>query len=116
VAQHAWWFSQCFAVQDELVRPYVWSPASVEGMRDDHAFITFSYEYMSTNPKFDKLTDFRNFPKQYIYNYTKDQHYVDNKEKLYSQRHAVRKIQKTMIYNDGSKLTWTDDIMDDVVL
>lgn len=126
VAQLAWWFSQCFAVQDELVRPYVWSPASVEGMRDDdhkvfrffydHAFITFSYEYMSTNPVFDKLTDFRDFPKQYIYNYTKDQHYVDNKEKLYSQRHAVRKIQKTMIYNDGSKLTWTDDITDIVVI
>ena len=126
VAQLAWWFSQCFAVQDELVRPYVWSPASCAGMRDDdhkvfrffydHEFITFSYEYMSTNPKFDKLTEFRNYPKNYIFEFTKDQSYVDNKEKLYSQRHAVRVIQKTIIYNDGTKITSTDDIKDIIVI
>ena len=126
VSQLAWWFSQAFAVQDELVRPYVWSSADVSGIKDDdhkvfrffydHEFITYSYEYMSTNPKFDRFTDYRNFPKQYIYQFTNDIHYVNNKEKLYSQRHAVRTVLKTAIYNDGTKMTWTSNPEDTITL
>jgi hypothetical protein len=122
VAQLAWWFSQAFAGQDELVRPYVWSDVDVAGIADDdhkvfrffydREFATYSFELMSTNPTFKSSSDFRNFPKQYIFDYTKDAFYVKNKEKLYSQKHTVRVMQKTIIYKQDGVFKYTDDITD----
>jgi len=126
VSQLAWWFSQAFAGQDELVRPYVWSDYDVTGIDNDdhkvfrfyydHEFATYSFEYMSTNPTFKSTSDFRDFPKRYIFDFTKDEAYVKNKEKLYSQKHTVRTMQKTIIYKQDGQFKSTDDITDLIII
>lgn len=108
--QLSWWGSQCFAYQDELVRHYMWSDAEPKDLwKQDKVFkffnddllTAYSYEYMSTKPKIISFSDSRTYPRQYIFNYTKDVNYL-NKLKFYSQKSILRYIRKTVIYDDGS--------------
>lgn len=111
--QLAWWQSQCFAYQDELVRPYIWSDAEpIDVWKQDKVFkffydselTRFSYEYMSTNPVFKTFKETRTLPKEYIFNYTNDRSYLESKSKTPSQRHILRHIRKTVVYDGGSYL------------
>jgi hypothetical protein len=109
LCQLGWWFGQCFEMQNTMCRPYFWSDTvdlsllatdqKVFRFFMDGLWDSFSYEYMSTNPKYTTLDSLRNFPKKYIVNYTGDQSYL-NKEKILSQK-LISKLQyKTRIYAD----------------
>lgn len=111
LAQLQWWLSQCFCYQDELVRPYRWSTTTdIDSMSGDSKVFrffyddlitTFSYEYMSTNPKLTNFEDCRLFPKQYIANHMNNDS-IFSKPKVYSQRLTLRTVNKTSIYvKDG---------------
>lgn len=108
--QLIWWHSQCFAFQDEFARPYYWSnavPVNINSQNKvfkffyDPSIITYSYEYMSTNPKIDSFTESRILPKDYISNFTGNDHY-DQKIKLFSQRQVPKIMKKSVIYENGS--------------
>lgn len=109
VTQLYWWLGQCFFNQKDICYPYVWSSCNdLSGMSKfdqvyrfffDPAFITYSFEYMSTNPIYTSVRDLRLFPKQYIVDYTKHTSYL-NKTKAMSQRSTIRKFYKSTIYSD----------------
>lgn len=106
VNQIAWWMCQCYVYQFEIVKPYIWSNTNdLSGLDNDSKvfrffyddlFTTFSYEYMSTNPKITGYEDTRKFPKLYAFNHFKDDAIL-SKVKIYSQRFINRYIQKTSI-------------------
>jgi hypothetical protein len=116
--QFFWWISQCFSHQDNLILPYVWS--SIKDISEigtnnkvfrffyDELFTTFSYEYMSTNPKYVNFSETRILPKKYIVNHFGDKTYMD-KKKQFSQRKTVRILHKTSMYFDGKETVSTLD-------
>lgn len=111
INQYIWWLNQCFSYQDELVRYYVWSstkdiqtiPTDDKVFRFfyDDLFSTFSFEYMSTNPHYNTVKELKNWPKKYIYNFTKDDSYL-NKEKICSQKMIPRKLQKNSLFVENN--------------
>lgn len=106
INQFAWWFSQCFIVQFELTKPYVWSSTTDLSGLDNESKVfrffyndkitTYSYEYMSTNPEIQCYEDSRVFPKMYSYNHFGDRAILD-KPKVYSQKFINKMVQKTQI-------------------
>jgi hypothetical protein len=114
INQLVWWYSQCFAYQDELVRPYVWSSLeNIDTMPTDQKVYrffysdiinTFSYEYMSTNPTINSYEQGKQWFKEYIVNHTRDDSYY-SKTKIFSQRFSLKFINKSQIWI-------TDDIFE----
>lgn len=111
VNQLVWWVNQCFSYQEPLIKPYIWSSVTdmstmltnekVFSFFSDDLMTAFSYEYMSTNPVYEKPADLRRIIKQFIFNYTNDVSYL-TKEKVYSQRLTLRNLYKNIIYlEDG---------------
>jgi hypothetical protein len=107
VHQFVWWINQCYALQDELVKPYYWSNTQdfseistqnkVFRFFNDPEFITFSYELMSTNPKHRTYEDCKLWSKKYILNHFGDEEYLW-KPKVFSQRLTLRTVEKSQIY------------------
>lgn len=117
VNQSYWWLAQCFTHQGEMCYPYAWS--SVEDLSDltgfnkvyrfflHPEFMTFGFEYMSTNPYYVRLADCRRYTKEYIVRHTGHSYYLA-KEKIFSQRLSIRRWHKTVVYADlthDNKLT-----------
>jgi hypothetical protein len=109
--QFVWWANQCYAFQDDLVKPWYWSKTTdfteiatqnkVFRFFYDDAFVSFTYEYMSTNPKYKNYHDCKAWARQFIFNHFKDPSYLD-KQKIYSQRLTMRLVEKSQIYiQDG---------------
>jgi hypothetical protein len=109
--QIEWWFHNAMCVQADLLKPWFWSSntditaaannSKVYRFFYHEAFMTFSFEYMSTCPIFEKIDDVRLWPKKYIIDYTKDDAFL-NKKKTWSQRLSMRLIYKTEIRSDYS--------------
>jgi len=109
--QLVWWFNQCFALQNKICNPYVWSNASDLSELDSHKKVyrfymdpiwsTFSYEYMSTNPKYTNLDSLRSYPKKYIMNYTGNLNYLRTPIVL-DEKILYKAQTKTQIYADLS--------------
>jgi len=109
VCQLYWWVGQCLEMQATMCRPYFWS--HTDNLSDiatnqkvyrffmDDLWNTFSFEYMSTNPTYNQVNSIRDFPRQYIVNYTGDSSYL-NKSKVLSQKLVYRNMPKTRIYAD----------------
>lgn len=109
VNQLYWWLGQCFTHQGEMCYPYAWS--SLEDMSDlatfnklyrfflHPEFMTYGFEYMSTNPQYTRLVDLRNFTKEYIVQHTGHRYYMA-KNKMMSQRVTIRPWFKSSIYED----------------
>lgn len=107
VNQFLWWINQAYVYQIDLVRPYIWSSSNnytdignnnkVFRFFYDDLITTYAYEYMSTNPVYHTYDSLRNFPKEYIFNYTQDQSYLQ-KPKVYSQRLTLRSVYKSHIF------------------
>jgi hypothetical protein len=107
INQLAWWVAQCYSLQDEVVRPYIWSSCTdfselqtnnkVFRFFDQPDLVTFSYEYMSTNPQHKTYEDCKLWSKKYILNHFGDEEYMW-KPKVYSQRLTLRTVQKSQIY------------------
>lgn len=111
IGQLVWWVAQCYALQEELVRPYYWSNTSnlselstqnkVFRFFNDPELVTYSYEYMSTNPNLKTYEDCKIWSKKYILDVFGDENYMW-KPKVYSQRLTLREVQKSQIYmHDG---------------
>jgi hypothetical protein len=107
VAQLYWWLGQCFTHQGEMCYPFAWSQVDTSQLATfdrlfrfflHPKFMTFGFEYMSTNPKYTNLRDMRTFFKDYIINYTGHEQYR-NKQKIGSQRTLARKWHKSAIYS-----------------
>lgn len=110
-AQLQWWIIQCYCYQIDIARQYFWSTTSdfstmagdtkVFRFFYDDLITTFSYEYMSTNPRIESFEDCRTFPKKYIANHMGNDS-IFSKPKVYSQRLTLRTVNKTSIYiEDG---------------
>jgi hypothetical protein len=111
INQAYWWIGQAFVHQGEMCYPFIWS--SVSDLSElptfnkvfrfflDDLFNTFTFEYMSTNPYYTDYNSVRQFPREYIVDYTKDQSYL-KKVKVFSQKLTLRRIQKTRVYEDLS--------------
>lgn len=109
VNQMYWWVGQCFVHQSDMCCPYLWSKISdlseigtfnkVFRFFFDPKFITFSYEYMSTNPYFTGYNSVRQWPREYIVDYTGHYSYL-NKMKVFSQQLLFKRRYKTRIYED----------------
>ena len=107
IGQLVWWVNQCYALQDDLVKPYYWSNTQdfseiasqnkVFRFFNDPEFVTFSYELMSTNPKHKTYEDCKLWSKKYILNHFGDEEYLW-KPKVYSQRLTLRTVEKSQIY------------------
>lgn len=116
IGQLFWWFNQCFSLQSDIVLPYIWSTTDdfssisnndkVFKFFYDEMITTYSYEYMSTNPRLVHFEDGRQFLKDYIVNQTKKEYFY-NKTKIYSQRQTLRTVQKTRIYLEDD-IIWHD--------
>lgn len=114
VNQMFWWIGQAFVHQSEMCRPYMWSDAQdlselasfnkIYRFFLDHRFMTFSFEYMSTNPFCTNYNSVRQLPREYIFNHTRHTSYL-NKIKVFSQKFLFRGTFKTRIYED---LTWVN--------
>ena len=111
VNQYVWWINQCYSYHEPLIKPYIWSStddysklftnSKVFNFFNDDLMTAFSYEYMSTNPRYEHADDLKNFIKEYTCNYTKDTDYL-TKPKVYSQRLSLRSLYKNVIYlEDG---------------
>lgn len=112
VNQFLWWINQAYVCQIDLVRPYIWS--SINDYNDignnnkvfrffyDDLITTYSYEYMSTDPVHNNYNSLRKFPKDYIFDYTQDQSYLQ-KPKIYSQRLTLRYTYKSEIYIENGQ-------------
>jgi len=108
VSQLYWWLGQCFTHQGEMCYPFAWSKVDTSELATFNRlfrfflhpeFMTFSFEYMSTNPVYKNLSDMRRFYKNYIIDYTGHEYYR-NKNKVGSQRVVVRNWHKSAIYDD----------------
>lgn len=109
VNQLYWWLGQCFTHQGEMCYPFAWT--SMQDLSQlatfdklyrfflHPNFMTYGFEFMSTNPKFTKIVDLRNFTKEYIVRHTGHSYYMA-KNKMMSQRTTVRPWFKTAIYSD----------------
>lgn len=105
--QLVWWVNQCYASQHELTQPYFWSKQTdLSGLDNDSKvfrffynpkFVTYSYEYMSTNPVYNTYKSARQFPKEYIFNHFNNES-IMSKGKVYSQRLISRIVYKTQIW------------------
>ena len=112
INQLFWWTANSLTgVQDDLFRPWYWSTAAkiedaitqnkIFRFFYDAAMMTFSFEYMSTNPVYHNYIDNKTWQKKYIVNSTNDISYM-NKQKIFSQRLSLRHVFKTSIYiEDG---------------
>lgn len=112
VNQAYWWIGQAFVHQGEMHYPFVWS--NIQDLSEvptfnkvyrfflSQPFMTFSFEYASVDPYYTDFNSVRQFPKEYIVDYTKHDSYL-NKIKIFSQRLLWRQICKTRVYEDG---TW----------
>ena len=69
----------------------------------DDALMTFSFEYMSTNPEYHTYIDNKLWFKRYIVNSTGDEYYL-NKQKIFSQRMSLRHVFKTQIYYENDMI------------
>jgi hypothetical protein len=58
---------------------------------------------MSTDPVHNNYDSLREFPKDYIVNYTQDYSYL-HKSKIYSQRLTLRNTYKSEIYIENDKI------------
>ena len=67
----------------------------------DPEWFTFSYEYMSTNPKYTNLDSLQNYPKKYITDYTGNTNYLKTPIIL-DERILYKSQTKTRIYSDLS--------------
>lgn len=115
VNQLYWWIGQCFVHQGEMCYPFNWSATTdmselatnnkVYRFFLDDLFTTFSFEYMSTNPRYTTYNSVRDFPRKYIVDYTRDQTYL-TKIKLFSQSFMFKQICKSAVYED---LTFSTD-------
>lgn len=115
VNQMFWWIGQCFVHQGEMCYSYIWSTTTdlselptfnkVYRFFLDPRFMTFSFEYMSTNPFCTNFNSVRQFPKEYIVDFTKHASYL-NKVKVFSQHLLFRNRYKNKIYSD---LTFNND-------
>lgn len=116
VNQMFWWIGQAFVNQGEMCYPYIWSRTTdLSELKSfnkifrfflDPQCMNFSFEYMSTNPYYTDYNSVRQFPREYIVNYTKHQSYL-KKIKVFSQRLMFLRRHKTRIYSD---LTYSNDI------
>jgi hypothetical protein len=107
INQYIWWLNQCFSFQDELIRYYVWTKTKeIQSLPNDNKvfrffyddlFTTFSYEYMSTNPKYSKVSELKEWPKKYICDFFKDDSYF-NKQKINSQIMIPKKLHKNSLF------------------
>lgn len=115
--QFVWWLSQCYAIQTEIVWPYVWSSVTdLSTMPGDkkvfrffyhHLMITFSYEYMSTNPLYNTYDQTKNWTKRYSINHFGDEDFF-NKVKVFSQRKTLRLGYKSQIYEEDGIIKFTN--------
>ena len=71
--------------------------------------MTFSFEYMSTNPVYHNYIDNKTWQNQYIVNSTKDISYM-NKQKIFSQRLSLRHVFKTSIYIEDGIIKFGTDV------
>lgn len=114
--QMYWWIGQAFVHQGEMCYPWTWSATTdlselasfnkVYRFFLDPRFTTFSFEYMSTNPVCTNYNSVRQFPREYIVDFTQHPSYL-NKIKVFSQKLLFRKRYKTRIYAD---LTFASDL------
>jgi hypothetical protein len=114
--QMYWWLGQAFVHQGEMCYPWTWSATDdlselasfnkVYRFFLDPRFTTFSFEYMSTNPVCTNYNSVRQFPREYIVDFTQHPSYL-NKIKVFSQKLLFRKRYKTRIYAD---LTFASDL------
>ena len=110
VSQLYWWLGQCFTHQGEMSYPFAWSSVDTKEIASfdkffrfflHPEFMTFGFEYMSTNPVYTSLSSMRKFFKDYIIGHTGHEQYR-NKNKIGSQRTVARKWHKSIIYHDLS--------------
>jgi len=116
VNQMFWWIGQAFVHQSEMCRPYMWSNTTdllelasfnkIYRFFLDPRFMTFSFEYMSTNPHCTNYNSVRALPREYIVNYTQHTSYL-NKIKVFSQKFLFKSTYKTRIYQD---LSWVNTL------
>jgi hypothetical protein len=107
--QLIWWANQCYAFQDDLVKPWYWSRyqdyAELATQRKvfrffyDDAFVSFTHEYMSTNPKCKNYHECKEWARSYAVNHFKIDSIL-SKEKVFSQRLTLRLAEKSQIYMD----------------
>lgn len=115
VNQMYWWIGQCFVHQGEMCYPWSWS--QYEDLSElatfnkvyrfflDPRFMTFSFEYMSTNPYCTNYNSVRQLPREYIVDFTKHTSYL-KKIKVFSQKLIFKRRYKQIIYSD---LTWSSE-------
>ena len=111
VNQMYWWLGQAFVHQGEMCYPYTWSTTTdlselasfnkIFRFFLDDKFNTFSFEYMSTNPYYTNYNSVRQWPREYIVDYTGHASYL-NKIKVFSQQLLYKRRYKTRIYKDLS--------------
>ena len=113
INQMTWWWANALDHQDDLIRPWYWS--TTEDLSElasqnkvfrffyDDALMTFSFEYMSTNPEYHTYIDNKLWFKRYIVNSTGDEYYL-NKQKIFSQRMSLRHVFKTQIYYENDMI------------
>ena len=113
INQLQWWWANALDHQDDLLRPWYWS--TVKDLTEiasqnkifrffyDSELMTFSFEYMSTNPVYHSYIDNKLWPKKYIVNANKDYNYM-NKQKIFSQRMSLRHTFKTQLYSIDNTL------------
>jgi hypothetical protein len=116
VNQMFWWIGQAFVHQSEMCRPYMWSTATdlselasfnkIFRFFLHPKFMTFSFEYMSTDPYCTNYNSVRQLPREYIVNYTKHQSYL-NKIKVFSQKFLFKSTHKTRVYEN---LSWVNTL------
>lgn len=107
VGQLSWWLGQCLTVQYELTKPYVWSETTDLSGLDNESKVfrffhnrkitTFSYEYMSTNPRINSYSDMKVLPKEYAFNHFND-HGILTKTKVSSHTYVHKFVHKTKIF------------------
>lgn len=107
--QLIWWANQCYAFQDDLVKPWYWSryqdyseiatQNKVFRFFYDDAFVSFTHEYMSTNPKYKDYHACKEWARQYAANHFKASS-VRDKGKVFSQRLTLRLAEKSQICVD----------------
>jgi len=113
INQMQWWWANALDHQDDLLRPWYWSMTKdlseiasqnkIFRFFYDDEMMTFSFEYMSTNPTYHTYIDNKLWPKKYIVNANGDMSYM-NKQKIFSQRMSLRHTFKTQLYSVDNQL------------
>jgi hypothetical protein len=117
INQLSWWWANALDHQDDLIRPWYWSTTGdlsdiatqnkIFRFFYDDDVMTFSFEYMSTNPEYHNYIDNKLWPKRYIVNATNDVSYM-NKQKAFSQRMSLRQTYKTQIYEEDGVIKFSN--------